>query len=475
MLVPSLLTAGSLLALVAGQTTDTSSPAAAGSSTETSSLDSTSGYIGVPTGSVTDLPTGPYISYASTITLSSSSAELAYGSMSSSSSSSMASNTTQSSNVTMSSTSSTSTDSQTLLGGTVQATSTMLNGTSSTNATSTSTAPTATNTQPCNSYAEFCGRKYSNITYVAAHNSAFDVTGNAASNQKYGSIAQLNDGIRLLQTETHWPNSSAPYLCHTSCDILNVGTLESWLTNITAWVAAHPYDVVTLIVENQDYKPVTDYLPSFQNSGIMQYVYTPSQVPMTLDDWPTLSYMILMRQRVVVFMDYEANQTAIPWILDEFSQVWETPFNPTTQDFPCTIQRPPGLSNASSEERMYLLNNNLNTEITLLGESLLVPTTTLLNVTNAANASEYGTLGRSALQCYNDWGRAPNFLDVDYYNVGSGSVFEVAARWNNVTYNATCCGLDATVSSMAGRTMEVVGRVWVSMAVLVVMTTWLLT
>jgi len=42
--------------------------------------------------------------------------------------------------------------------------------------------------------------------------------------------------------------------------------------------------------------------------------------------------------------------------------------------------------------------------------------------------------------CYNDWGRAPNFLNVDYYNVGSGSVFDVAAMYNNVTYDKRCCG-----------------------------------
>ncbi len=40
-----------------------------------------------------------------------------------------------------------------------------------------------------------------------------------------------------------------------------------------------------------------------------------------------------------------------------------------------------------------------------------------------------------------DWGRPPNFLLVDYYNVDGGSVFEVAARFNNVTYNRPCCGL----------------------------------
>lgn len=43
-----------------------------------------------------------------------------------------------------------------------------------------------------------------------------------------------------------------------------------------------------------------------------------------------------------------------------------------------------------------------------------------------------------------DWGRPPNFLVVDYYNYGTpkpGSVFEVAARANGVTYNRQCCGL----------------------------------
>ena len=50
------------------------------------------------------------------------------------------------------------------------------------------------------------------------------------------------------------------------------------------------------------------------------------------------------------------------------------------------------------------------------------------------------------------WPRAPNFLLVDYYNNGSypGSVFEVAALHNNVTYSRPCCGMDSTLGS--GRT-----------------------
>ena len=37
------------------------------------------------------------------------------------------------------------------------------------------------------------------------------------------------------------------------------------------------------------------------------------------------------------------------------------------------------------------------------------------------------------------WGRPPSFLLVDFYDVGDGSVFEVAARANGVKYRRSCC------------------------------------
>ena len=49
------------------------------------------------------------------------------------------------------------------------------------------------------------------------------------------------------------------------------------------------------------------------------------------------------------------------------------------------------------------------------------------------------------------WNRPPNFLLVDYYNVGSfnGSVFEVAADMNNVSYDrSSCCGTLSAASSL---------------------------
>ena len=107
--------------------------------------------------------------------------------------------------------------------------------------------------------------------------------------------------------------------------------------------------------------------------------------------------MILTHKRVVIFMDYNANQTEVPYILDEFSQMWETPFSPTNRSFPCTQQRPPGINRQQAEQRMYMANHNLNTEISLAGTSLLVPTTTLINKTNGLNGTE--SLGLMANNC----------------------------------------------------------------------------
>jgi len=274
----------------------------------------------------------------------------------------------------------------------------------------------------------------------------------------YPITAQLNDGIRMIQGEVHRVNDTM-FSCHTSCDLLNAGTYQSELETVLDWVENHPYDVVTLLIVNSDYATVQveDFVSAFENSGIIPYLYIPPKVPMHLDDWPTLSEMILTRKRVVAFMDYNANQTAVPYILDEFTHMWETPFSPQDRNFPCTIQRPPTLTNTTvaAEQYMYMANHNLNQAVTFLGNTLLIPNTAELNVTNAAGY-DTGMLGEMTGNCtckfttssqlehtliftatYN---RPPNFLLVDYYNVGSGSVFEVAAKYNNVTYNRPCCG-----------------------------------
>lgn len=187
------------------------------------------------------------------------------------------------------------------------------------------------------------------------------------------------------------------WLCHTSCDLLNVGTLEDYFTTVAGWMHDNPYDVVTILIGNFNQVAPTNYIAPFEKSGLKDYVYTPPKVPMALHDWPKLSSMILSGKRTVVFMDYKANQTEVPWLMDEFSQMWETPFSPTDPAFPCTEQRPPGLSREDAEDRMYLANHNLNVEVNFGSFHMLIPNTARLVQTNDADG--FGSLGRMAKNC----------------------------------------------------------------------------
>lgn len=186
-------------------------------------------------------------------------------------------------------------------------------------------------------------------------------------------------------------------LCHSSCQILNVGTLEAYLAQVAQWVAKNHYEVVTILMGNSDYVAPGNFTDPVEQSGLLPYVYRPPKIPMGLDDWPSLSEMILSNKRVVFFMDYQANQTAVPWLLDEFSQIWETPFSPTDREFPCTEQRPPGLSAQDAKGRMYMANHNLNLELSLGSLSLLIPNTADMPTTNGV--SGYGSLGLMAQNC----------------------------------------------------------------------------
>ncbi|KAI9727144.1 MAG: hypothetical protein M1828_007345 [Chrysothrix sp. TS-e1954] len=344
----------------------------------------------------------------------------------------------------------TSSNSLLIVGG---ATSTSNGTMTSSSSSSTSSAPMATNTQPCNGHPSFCNRRFMNFTQVCAHNSAFSTKNNAASNQGIDITGQLDDGIRMIQGETHWVNDTL-YSCHTSCDLLNAGPLVDELSTVAAWVRDHPYDVLTLLLVNSDYRNATDYVGPLQDSGLGNYLYTPPKAPMYADDWPEIGSMILSGKRVVVFLDYMANQTQVPYILDEFSQMWETPFSPQDSSFPCTQQRPPNLSKADANRLPYLANHNLNIELSFGGSSLLIPQFDALNQTNSVNgtssANNTGSLGAMATQCNETWARPPAWLLVDFYNYGNfpGSVFEVAAKMNNVTYDEKCCGSSVSAGTM---------------------------
>ncbi|KII94109.1 hypothetical protein PLICRDRAFT_153469 [Plicaturopsis crispa FD-325 SS-3] len=309
----------------------------------------------------------------------------------------------------------------------------------------------------CNGQASLCDRSYGNVTFVGAHDSYAIGTNNLAVNQDQNITQQLNDGIRMLQMQAH-NNSGTITLCHTSCSLFNGGTLADYLATVKKWMDANPNEVLTLLIVNSDDLPPSQYASVFQAAGLDTLSYAPSSSAVTAANWPTLGSMIDSGKRLVTFMDASADFTSVPYIIDEFTNVWETAFDVTDTTFDCNVNRTKG----DSSTQMYLINHFLDQLV--FGQP--TPNVDQANVTNAA--SGVGSLGTQLLTCQASQGRNPNFMLVDFYEYGGGSVFEVAASANGVTYSpaspiatpVSASSTSSSSSSSARQGLQQSGSLW---------------
>lgn len=96
-----------------------------------------------------------------------------------------------------------------------------------------------------------CSKTYSNVTYIGTHDSYSVSSGSLAANQNYTVTTQLNNGVRLLQNQVH-NSSGVLHLCHTSCVLLDAGTVENYLTEVKSWLDSNPNEVISMLWVNSD-------------------------------------------------------------------------------------------------------------------------------------------------------------------------------------------------------------------------------
>jgi hypothetical protein len=151
----------------------------------------------------------------------------------------------------------------------------------------------------CNGKVVLCDRKYSDVSQIGTHDSAF-VGDLPTQNQGLSVTEQLNSGIRMLQAQTH-DFLNDIYLCHTSCWLENSGKLVDYLKTIATWMDANPNEVVTLLLTNGDNVSVTKFASRMQSAGLAKYAFAPDR-KLELADWPTLQQLINVNARLVMFM-----------------------------------------------------------------------------------------------------------------------------------------------------------------------------
>ena len=272
----------------------------------------------------------------------------------------------------------------------------------------------------CNGHAELCSRRYSNVTAIGAHDSAF-VGQLPQDNQAVSVTAQLDAGIRFLQVQSHKNIFGTLQLCHTSCFEEDAGNVASYLSTVKSWLDANPNEVLTILIVNGDTVPVSMFDSAFTSSALKSYAYTPPTSPLAIDAWPTLQELITTGTRLIAFLDAGAD-ASVPYILDEFTYFFETPFDTLDPAFPeCTIDRPAG---AKADGRMYIVNHFLDVE----WHGIDIPDRMALDATNAATG--VGSIGAQADLCVGLYGRAPVGVLVDYFD--HGDVFKAQNALNGL-------------------------------------------
>ncbi|KAF2087062.1 hypothetical protein K490DRAFT_57135 [Saccharata proteae CBS 121410] len=315
----------------------------------------------------------------------------------------------------------------------------------------------AANTTACNNSPSLCSRSYGNITHLGAHDSPFlrdsSTSYSSSGNQYYNSTVQLDAGVRLLSAQVHEYNNSGTvewHLCHSSCNLLDAGTLSSWLSDIKTWLDANTNDVVTLVLVNSDDATADEIKSEFSTSGIDSYAYEPANTTGGIADWPTLESLISNNTRLVTFV--ASLDESSDYLLNEFDFVFENDYDNTSpSNYSCDPQRPTAVANdpeaALQDDLLFLMNHFLYEQQSFGIEQ---PNATYANTTNGATG--FGSLGVAASNCASVYSKAPWAVLVDFFNMGPAiDVVDELNGVSDVTGRTSVSSAAVTATSAAGK------------------------
>ncbi|KAF9431827.1 hypothetical protein BGZ76_011642 [Entomortierella beljakovae] len=289
--------------------------------------------------------------------------------------------------------------------------------------------------QSCNGYTELCSKTYDKVAYATAHNAyANSPGGGLATNQDNDIPTQLKDGIRAFMLDAYnvpSGNLNDIELCHTDCKLFDGGLLSKTLSQIKTFMDANPNEIVTLLFENSQKLAPARFQTVYAAVGLDKYSHVQAAGNKT---WPTLAQMISSKKRLVSFIDTGADAT-VPWLMPEYSYVFETPWLITKGSaYPCTVDRP-----KDQRQQMYVLNHFIYGVIGLGDESINFPQPAAADQTNGPD------LVGHVKSCQTIFKQIPSFIAVDYYQ--KGSIFQTLAQVNNVKWVAKSSSNSATDST----------------------------
>ncbi|KAH5290025.1 hypothetical protein HBI67_052180 [Parastagonospora nodorum] len=192
-------------------------------------------------------------------------------------------------------------------------------------------------------------------------------------NQFFNTTVQLDAGVRLLTVQVHVGSKHGTAarelrLCHSSCALFDVGSLQDWLWEIRIWLDRNPNEVVTIILVNLGSASATELEGEYSRADLAHYGWVPPNIseapPLSSESnktWPTLATMINSGQRLVTFVNpLTPDEANAPYLLRENDFVWENSYAVTAAaDFACAPDRVSNtttISEARDSGKLFLMN-----------------------------------------------------------------------------------------------------------------------
>ncbi|KAJ2720101.1 hypothetical protein GGI07_004813 [Coemansia sp. Benny D115] len=138
-----------------------------------------------------------------------------------------------------------------------------------------------------------------------------------------------------------------------------------------------------------------------------------------------------MNQRLVVFIDRKADTKQVPYILNQWDYVVETPYANVSpvEKFPCNQDRP--RDNAPRD--LLVMNHFAYNRVNIGRQHIDTPLHPNQITKHAYNSLD--SLQAHVDTCKQIWEphqQTINYITLDYYDVGNGSVFRIVDELNGV-------------------------------------------
>lgn len=258
----------------------------------------------------------------------------------------------------------------------------------------------------CNGHPSLCDKRYNEVAYLTTHN-AYNSEEDEFTlpNQHYTVSRQLEDGVRGLMLDVY--DLDGEVTVYHGMTFLGTEPLITYLNDIKTFLDANPNEIVTIIFET--YSTSAAIEGDLTTAGLMDYLYAHE----TGTEWATLQEMIDANTRLVIFSEQNDGAPDQDWYHYFWENAVETHFSyPSVADFSCDFNR----GDASND--LFLINHFVTDAEFGVG------------IESESEIANSNPLFIDRVQeCQMTHGKFPNFLAVDFYDLGN--CFEVLNTIND--------------------------------------------